>query len=268
MRYQKFSPVPSLRSFVECYFVWEGEAPEGLKVQSPPNAFSSMIFNYADPYIASQNNNPPMPVPRAFVSGQFTSNYTLELQGKIGMAGIVLKPSTLHNLFGIRMSELVNARVPISFFSGLPEEILWNAVKNQSSDEGRVKMLEELMVSYLPTAKMNVSIIEEAIDYIDECKGCVSVEVVADHLRISRRYLEKKFLEKVGVSPKFYARIKRFGILSNKIAHQEKIDWQEIVAEYQFHDQSHLVKEFMEFNQMNPSQYHQLHREMTRFVKL
>jgi AraC-like DNA-binding protein len=226
-----------------------------------------MVFNYSDPYIASQNNNTPIVVPRAFASGQFTSNYTLELNGKIGMAGIVLKPCTIHNIFGTRMSQLVNARVPLSFFPGLPEEILWTAVKNQITDEGRIKILQELMTSFVPAAKINASVIDEAVTYIDSCNGCTSVESIADHLNVSRRYLEKKFLEKVGVSPKFYARIKRFGALSNKIAHQEKIDWQAIVDEYQFHDQSHLVKEFIEFNQMNPSQYHLAHREMTRFVK-
>lgn len=267
MRYQKFQPTSILQPLVECYFIWEGEANEGVKVQSPPNGFSSIVFNYAEPYIASQNNNAPMLVPRAFASGQFTSNYTLELKGEIGMAGIVLKPCTLHNFFGTRMSQLVNARVPISFFPGLPEEILWTAVKTQLSDAGRIKILEELMISYLPSAKMNASIIDDAVEYIDSCNGCISVEAVAEHLTISRRYLEKKFLEKVGVSPKFYARIKRFGSLSNKIARQEKIDWQAIVVEYGFHDQSHLVKEFMEFNQMNPTQYHLVHREMTRFVK-
>jgi methylphosphotriester-DNA--protein-cysteine methyltransferase len=124
-----------------------------------------------------------------------------------------------------------------------------------------------LMLSYVTVAKSNLTIIDEAIDYIDACKGCVSVEAVAGHLKISRRYLEKKFLEKVGVSPKFYSRIKRFGNLSNKIAHHEKIDWQEIVEEYGFHDQSHLVKEFMEFNRMNPTRYHLVHQELTRFVK-
>jgi AraC-like DNA-binding protein len=267
MRYQKFPPVSSLYPFVECYFLWEGDVPEGLKVQSPPSGFASIVFNYAEPYTASQNNNTAQPVPRAFVSGQFTSNYTLELKGSIGMAGIVLKPSSLYNFFGIRMSPLVNSRVPISFIPGLPEDILWSAVNRQSNDEGRINILEELILSYLPIAKKNISIIDEAVDYIDGCRGCISVEEVAAHLKIGRRYLEKKFLEKVGVSPKFYARIKRFGALSNEIAHNEKIDWQEIVVEYGFHDQSHLFKEFMEFNQMNPSQYHLLHREMTRFVK-
>ena len=268
MRYQKFQPVNDLHPFVECYFIWEGEATEGIDVQSPPNSFSSIVFNYADLYRASQNNNTPVTVPRSFVSGQFTSNYTLHMHGHIGMAGIVLKPSALHNFFGVRMSALVNARAPLTFLPGLPEEILWSAVKNQSTDEGRVTVLEQLMLSYAPAGKANLTIIDEAIDYIDSCKGCASVEAVANHLKISRRYLEKKFIEKVGVSPKFYARIKRFGILSNKIAHNEKIDWQEIVEEYGFHDQSHLVKEFMEFNQMNPSRYHTLHKELTRFVKV
>ena len=267
MRYQKFQPTDALRTFVVCYFIWEGEAAEGLHVQSPPNSYSSIVFNYADPYKAAQHNNAPATVPRAFVSGQFTTNYTLSLQGKIGMTGVVLKPTALYNFFGVRMSELVNARVSLSFLPGLPEDILWTAVKNQSSDEGRIKVLEELVLSYVTVAKSNLTIIDEAVDYIDACKGCVSVEAVANHMKISRRYLEKKFLEKVGVSPKFYSRIKRFGNLSNKIAHHEKIDWQEIVEEYGFHDQSHLVKEFMEFNRMNPTRYHLLHQELTRFVK-
>jgi AraC-like DNA-binding protein len=267
MRYQKFQPTEVLRPFIECYFIWEGQAGDGIDVQSPPNSFSSIVFNFADLYRASQHNNPPVLVPRAFVSGQFTSNYTLWLKGDIGIAGIVLKPSALHNFFGVRMSSLVNARAPLSFLPGLPEEILWSAIKNQATDEGRIRVLEELMLSYVSIGKAALTIIDEAIDYIDSCKGCVSVEAVATHLKVSRRYLEKKFIEKVGVSPKFYARIKRFGILSNKIAHNEKIDWQALVEEYGFHDQSHLVKEFMEFNQMNPSRYHMLHKELTRFVK-
>jgi len=267
MRYQKFQPVTELLPFVECYFAWEGEVPKRQRVQTPPNGFSAMVFNYADPYYASQNNGVLIEVPKAFVSGQFTSNYQLELEQKIGMVGIVFKPSSLYNFFGLRMSHLVNSRIPLSLLPGIKANFLYDAIVKETSDAGRVKILEDFVLSHLSNAKANLSVIDEAVEYIDLNKGSISVEAVATHLKISRRYLEKKFLEKVGVSPKFYARIKRFGALSNKIAHNEKIDWQEIVFEYGFHDQSHLVKEFMEFNQMNPSQYHLLHFEMTRFVK-
>jgi AraC-like DNA-binding protein len=93
------------------------------------------------------------------------------------------------------------------------------------------------------------------------------VDGVADELRVSRRYLEKNFLEKVGVSPKFYARIKRFTELSKQVAYGKDWDWQEIISNFGFHDQSHLVKEFLVFNNMNPTDYFQNHKELIRLIK-
>jgi AraC-like DNA-binding protein len=265
MLYQKIKPIYALTPFVECYFIWEWNAEAPVSVQSPPNCFCSIVVNYADLYFASQHNADRTQVPRAFVSGQFTSNYQLHLAGNIGMIGIVLRPSTLHNFFGIRMSELVNSRAPLSFLPGIEMDSLSAHISNVSTQD-RIKIFEELLFRFLNTGKSNLTIIDEAIDRIDELKGCVTVESLATEMKVSRRYLEKKFLEKVGLSPKYYSRLKRFSTLSNVIAHSSEIDWQQIVMDYGFHDQSHLVKEFMEFNQMNPSRYHLLHREMTRFI--
>lgn len=267
MRYQKFPPADELQSFVECYFIWEGEAKEPLDVQSPPNSFTAMVFNYGDPYEAYQNSTARTPVPKAFVCGLFTSNYHLVLKGKIGMAGIVFRPSALHNFFGIRMSQLVNSRMPLEFLLQGKAQWLSTRIKAALSDEERLKTLEEFVLSHLSDAKTRLSIIDESLELIDHHKGSISVEAIANQLKISRRYLEKKFLEKVGVSPKFYARIKRFGLLSNKVAHSENVDWQDIVFESGLTDQSHLVKEFMEFNQMNPTDYFVKHNELIRFVK-
>jgi AraC-like DNA-binding protein len=267
MRYQKFAPTPELFPFVECYFVWEGEAKESLDVQSPPNSFNAIVFNYADLYEAYQNSHTRTSVPKTFVSGLFTSNYHLVLKGKIGMIGIVFKAAALHNFFGIRMSTLVNSRMQLELLLPDKAELLWNTIKVETTDEGRVKILEEFLLSLLPEAKTRLSIIDEAVEMIDRNKGSITVETLAGQLKISRRYLEKKFLEKVGVSPKFYARVKRFTSLSKEVAYNEKFDWQDIVFEYGFHDQSHLVKEFMEFNQMNPSDYHLKHNELIRFIK-
>ncbi len=267
MEYRKFAPCAELKPFVECYFVWEGEAKESLDVQSPPSSFNAMVFNYADSYEAYQNSTTRMPVPKAFVCGPFTSNYHLLLKGKIGMSGIVFRSSALHNFFGLRMSQLVNNRMSLELLLPDKAESLWTRVKAAGTDEARVKILEYLLLSLLPEAKARLSVIDEAVEIIDQHKGSISVETVAEQLKISRRYLEKKFLEKVGVSPKFYARIKRFVSLSKEVAYNKNFNWQDIVFEYGFHDQSHLVKEFMEFNQMNPSDYHLKHHELIRFVK-
>jgi AraC-like DNA-binding protein len=267
MRYQKFKPDPVLAPFIECYFIWEGEAKDRMEVQSPPNCFCAIVFNYGDPTWAYQHSADILPVPEAFVCGLFTSNYCRVLQGKIGMVGIVFKPTAIHSFFGIRMSSLVNSRMPLDLLLGAEAEKLSAVIRGCSSDDRRVQILESFVSGYLDEARKKVSLMDDVVEFIDDRKGCVSVDEVALKFKVSRRYLEKQFLEKVGVSPKFYARIKRFGTLSNKVAHAEKIDWQDVVFETDLYDQSHLVKEYMEFNKMNPSEYHLKHREMTRFLK-
>src|SRR5689334_22868482 len=113
MRYLKFKPSLELTSFVECYYVWQGETNGRLEVQSPPNSFTAIVFNYGSPNWAYQHHSELVSVPNTFVSGQFTSNYHIVLDGKINMVGIVLKPSALHNFFGLSMSHLVNSRMPL-----------------------------------------------------------------------------------------------------------------------------------------------------------
>ena len=267
MEYRKFTPCEPLMPFVECYFSWKGLAEEELDIQSPPNSFTAIVFNYATPYQSYQNNSMKMRAPKAFACGPFTSNYHLVLKGKIGMVGIVFKATALHNFFGLRMTELVNNRMALEHILPDETEPLLQAIETAVTDEDKIKILEAFVLTRLPEARARLSVIDDAVEWIDQHKGCISVVGVAEHLNISKRYLEKKFLEKVGVSPKFYARIKRFVSLSKIVAYSEKFDWQDIVFKYGFHDQSHLVKEFMEFNQMNPRDYHLKHNELFRFVK-
>jgi len=165
------------------------------------------------------------------------------------------------------MSGLVNNRMALEHI--LPDETgsVLNAIESALTDEEKIKILEEFVLKRLADAKSRLSVIDDAVELIDQHNGCISVEGIAEHLKISKRYLEKKFLEKVGVSPKFYARIKRFTTLSKEVAYNKNFNWQDLVFKYGFHDQSHLVKEFMEFNQMNPSDYHLKHNELIRFVK-
>lgn len=267
MRYQKFPPSEPLRPFVECYFIWEGAAPERLDVQTPPSGKGAIVINYGDPTWAWQHESQLVDVPDNFVCGQFLTNFHRMLHGNIGMAGIVFKPTGIHNFFGTRMSNLVNTRMPLKMLIGDTHVALVENVKNSNQDADRVAHLEAFLLAYLPAATQRLTIIDDVVDYIDSKKGVSTVEEVATHFGISKRYLEKRFLEKVGISPKLYSRLRRFVLLSLELAYHNNSDWQDLVAKAGLHDQSHLIKEFMQFNHMNPTEYFKNHREMPRFVK-
>jgi methylphosphotriester-DNA--protein-cysteine methyltransferase len=127
--------------------------------------------------------------------------------------------------------------------------------------------LEQFLLQRISEARARLSIIDEVATFIDEKKGLVTVDQLAEKFKISRRYLEKQFLEKVGVSPKLYSRLKRFVMLSLELAYENNSDWQTLIEKAGLHDQSHLIKEFLEFDKTTPAKYFKTHKEMTRFLK-
>lgn len=268
MDYRKYPPTEDLKDLVECFFTWEGDAGEELDVQTPPSGFCAIVFNLYTPYLAyPHGSNTRTSVPQTFVSGQFTSNYHLILRGRIGMAGVVLRATALYRLFGIRMSQLVNCRVPFSMLCGERSAAWENKLVHCCSARERIMALEQLVVELSSAHLIGPSVTDRTVRFIDDHHGAVTVEEVATRHGISRRHLEKQFIIQVGISPKYYARIRRFSSLSNKVAWSRKIDWQQLVFEYGFHDQSHLIREFLEFNKMNPTDYFRNHQELVRLLR-
>lgn len=266
MNYQKFLPLADLASYVECFFEWTGHAKKELDVQSPPNSFCGLVINCGAPMLAYQHASPRTQVPLAFVSGMFTSNYHLIVNGPIRVVAVVLKPYAVHDFFGIRMSTLVNSRLDLSLLPGFDLSLV-HAIQQTHAAHAQIGLLQGFLLGKLSEAKTRATVINDAAKEIDRLNGNVEVGALAEQFNISKRYLEKRFLEKVGVSPKMYARIKRFGVLANQVAHAKEVDWHQVVEGADLHDQSHLIKEFKEFNKMTPNDYHQTHNEMTRFVK-
>lgn len=95
MHYQKHKPAPHLAPFVERYFIWEKAdmLTQPLRVESPPTGFASMVFSYGDSYRVCTDKQTTL-VPTAFLTGQATRQYEMELSGRIGMVGIVYRVST------------------------------------------------------------------------------------------------------------------------------------------------------------------------------
>jgi hypothetical protein len=95
MIYQKFSPGEMLYPFVECYFIWQSpdEPVHNLIVESPPNGFCSIVFNWGDDYFLQNKKYEKLAVPKQFLAGQSIYSYKLFLNGNISLAGIVFKPA-------------------------------------------------------------------------------------------------------------------------------------------------------------------------------
>src|SRR5688572_27996585 len=270
MYYRKYKPCSQLAAYVECYFIWdsEGPLPEPLVIESPPNGYCSIVFNYGDAYTLENKKYQNLPVPRQFVAGQSTYSYKLFLQGMIGIAGIVFKPAALATIFHLPVFEFTEERIDL--FSIFKKEIVAQKVaeiKLAANEMERVGFLEEFIMKQYKLQMPIPDYIDQAANFIIENHGMLQVGDLLKGSCMSRRTFERKFFQKVGLSPKYYARIMRIGYICNLIAGKKTVDRVKLFYECEFYDQAHFIKDFEGFIGRSPQQYLKENAELANLVE-
>lgn len=270
MIYQKFAPDPLLQPYVECYFVWQSQddATGEQMFESPPNGFCSIVFNNGAPYFLKSKKYEKREVPAAFIAGQAIYSYKLFFKGFISMAGIVLKPAALATLFNLPAYQYTEERIDLKqvFMPVLIDRIV-QELKLAEDEKQKAKILEAFVMQQYQSAHPTPDYIDEAVNMIIEKNGMLNVNDLLQNIFMSRRNFERRFFKKVGLSPKYYARIFRMSYLFNMIAGKKKVDWPSIFNQCAFYDQSHFIKDFVEFTGRTPQQYLDENRELANFIE-
>ena len=269
MHYRKFNPSSILSPFVECYFIWdsEGRLETPMVIESPPSGFCSIVFNYADPYYLQNKKYERLAVPMQFISGQSIYSYKLFLEGEIGVAGIVFKPAALATIFQLPIYEYTEERIDLYKVFKKPVIDKYVTQIKLAGEEQKVHLLEEFLMQQYRIQKPEPDYIDKAANYIVEHNGLLQVSDLLKDSCMSRRSFERKFFQKVGLSPKYYARLRRIGYLLTFVAGKRKADWPKIVAECEFYDQAHFIKDFKEFTGRSPQQYLKENTELANYVE-
>ncbi|AUD01912.1 helix-turn-helix transcriptional regulator [Spirosoma pollinicola] len=276
MFYKKYQPSAHLTPYVACYYVWEhsvdpssGSASDSLQIESPPTGFGSFVFNLGTPYrVEASLRNPFQVVPEAFLTGQATRQYRLYLSGAIHMVGIVFQPAGISSLFGLPMVEFANERVALADALGNSVQFLTEQLAEAPDYPARVAILDQFLSFQLLKRNLLPDRIDHSANQIVAHRGIININALVDDAFLCRRQFERKFLQRVGVSPKYYARIRRISYLCAQLASQswQIADWQDLVFRCGYYDQSHFIKEFTEFTGKNPSAYVRNNVELANYL--
>ena len=78
---------------------------------------------------------------------------------------------------------------------------------------------------------------------------------VADRLGLTERTLRRRFTERVGLSPKRFARVRRLRRLLASIPADGVVNWAQTAVVCGYFDQSHMINDFQELTGITPSAY-------------
>lgn len=268
MLYQKFEPAEPFTPLVLCFFVWQQHAGDALEFESPPSGYGSIVFNLGGGYSIQNKKYNQLRVPDNFMAGQATQSYRLSFTGHIDQVGIVFRPAGLASIFNIPMFSFVDER--ISLASLLPVELVENTaslLKQAASPEEKATLLNDFLADLLTRQPAATDYIDEAANQIVDRNGIIRVDDLIAQSFMARRTFERKFLYKVGLSPKYYARIRRISYLCNLIAGKSTVDWQEILHHCEYYDQTHFIKDFKSFTGRSPVEYLEQNVELKKYLK-
>ena len=91
-----------------------------------------------------------------------------------------------------------------------------------------------------------------AVSRISSSKGSIRVGQLAEESTLSRRQFERRFVERIGVSPKSLAQIVKFQHVLQSMKNVERLTHLAYDAEY--YDQSHFIKDFRKRSGATPKQ--------------
>jgi AraC-like DNA-binding protein len=231
-------PRAELRGHVEC--IWNTAPIEDPRFEIIPDGCVDVCF------VLSPHN------PRTLLFGTTTRTTAYDLEPGVPYLGVRFRPGQASLFAAGQVPDLTNTSVEIAQFLGITCEAILDA-KNFATQRS---LIETAILSALSRdACRKPQAINRALALIHSVHGNIRIRDLAAACDLSRRQLERQFLDHVGVSPKLYARIRRF---RSVLAHfedppdPESPNTAAIAAAYGYADQSHLIRDFGDFSYSLP----------------
>ena len=209
-------------------------------------AEASIVVNFGNSYRIRGVWEPSRAQPH--VIGPMTKAHVSTYGETLVQVGAYLNPGATEVVLGVRGRELADSVVPL--------EDLWDAavvaeLHQPGEDAALVAALERAIAGRMETRARVPGIVLGTSGLIRARHGCVNLDAIAMEHGVSRQYLAREFREHLGVSPKLYARLARFGHLLQRTGP----DWAGIAEQCGYADQSHMIAEFREFSGLTPARF-------------
>lgn len=255
-----FVPAPDVQAFVQIFRIvhLEFSKEDVIPIKAyPPRPEQCLAFYPYDretvEYVGSDKVVNHLPV---VLYGQFTQVTNRMIGHQFLVFQIVFYPGALYNLTGIPSSELVNEYLDGSIFFGNQVHQVNEQLYEAKSYEMMIAIGNQFVRTLIAKSIKPILPIDWACAQMLNKTSQLSIDQIARQACYSARQLERKFKERTGVNPKLFMRIIRFDNAFRQKNSHPSMDWLRIALECDYHDYQHLVRDYKDFTQLSPNQFH------------
>lgn len=258
MQYSEYLPAEPLRPYINSFWWLEsGGEPEPLWDRTLPDGCLEMVLHLADPMLRRDLDARPERESRAILIGQTTRPYLFAATGNVRMLGVRFFPHTASLWLGAEIAQFNDQSVDLVSILPAAERPPIAAIENAGSPRNAVGLLEKHFLRQFGRAGpgRQEAYIRHACGAILRSGGAASISALSRDLGISNRYLERLFVRKVGVSPKFFARVIRFQRIFAALSGDVFPPLTELAQRAGYFDQSHFIRDFRALSGLTPGKF-------------
>ena len=251
-------PSQFLTEFIRLYRIVDFHFPSDVALPSkayPPRPEHCLQFYPKDTETVTYSNNDLCVANKqSSLIGQHTVVNTRHVGRNFLAFQVVFKPGALFRITGIKASELSNIYMDAENILGSNTRLVNEKLYSVNSYEQMVAIVELYLGSLIKKAKKGLHSVDH-ISMLMMKTDNYSLDLFVKQSFLCHRQFDRKFLERVGISPKQFLQVIRFDrAFRMKNRHPER-DWLTIALHCGYYDYQHLAKDYKEFTGYTPSAF-------------
>jgi len=251
-----FLPHPALQEFVLQLVTIDIELPEksdAVITPYPPTPLQSLMF-YGEDRIAvrwpSQKNFSVQP--DIVVVGPQYTRVNIMVRRRLRAVRVDFHPGGLHRLLHVPMVELFDKGFDATDILGHEMKSVNEQIVNADNIDVAKVIVEKYLLSKVRRLKSPLPMDRSLRNLVSNHASC-TIESLASDSCMSLRQFERKCKERIGMSPKAFARIVRFSKAYQLREANDEIPWTTIAHHCNYFDQMHMIRDFKEFAGVTPT---------------
>ena len=248
-------PIKALRPFINRIFIFKSISAINKSENEiiPPSGQMKLLLSYK-----KSQRSVIKGVAKDFkesslaIVGQTTDEASIECEANYSNICLEFKPFGAYKFFDFPLFEITNQVYDAPDLFKKNGHMLQEKQGSIEDAYEKALFIQEFLHRQLVLLDKTETVLEFAIKEIIQKKGRITIEKLSDTIGYTRRHVLNKFKEHIGLSPKKFARIIRFQEIL-KMFHSGDNELDHYYDYY--YDQSHYIKEFVQFTGKTPREY-------------
>ncbi|WP_027376383.1 helix-turn-helix domain-containing protein [Kaistella palustris] len=258
MIYRVFHPCPELSDVVEYYWYSKVDLENAAVQLYATPLLQGMAFNFKQQSEHHEYNGQTVTLSKqAYIFGQPTCPRVITTSEKgVDIIGVKFKALGISKITGINMEHMADQIIAAEDIWPVGFDFLCDEMQSAPSLEATVEVLEKFLCRemYKTSVHYRIQNAQNAVALITGSCGQLEIADVQNMTNTSRKTLERAFLNYLGLTPKFYARIIRFNALKEYlVSNPQNESLTSLAYDHGFYDSSHLSAEFKRFSGCTPT---------------